>query len=212
MPAAKWYAAPMSFYSNFILPPLIDWAMNGKHLKPLRAELLRPAHGVVAEIGFGSGANLPFYPETVEKIIAIEPSESLLRRAKAKRAQFKGEFETLVSSGERIALKRESVDCVVTTFTLCSVPDTLNVLREVRRILRPGGKYLFLEHGLAPDPSVQRWQKRLTPLQKRIGGGCHFDRNILGRMADACWDVTCKRFYAQGMPKFAGYLFMGEGQ
>lgn len=204
---------PPRLYSTYVLPRLIDWSMGSKQLSPLRATLLSTAKGVVAEIGFGSGINLPFYPAAVEKLIAIEPSEKMLERSKKRVGSFKGELETILSSAGKIPLPKGSVDCVVSTFTLCSVPSSLAVLQEVRRILRPKGSLLFLEHGLAPDPSVQRWQKRLTPIQKRIGGGCHLDRNILGLLADACWDVAeCKRFYVEGIPKVAGFVYMGEAQ
>ena len=187
--------------------------MDDKKLIPLRETLLSSAFGEVAEIGFGSGMNLPFYPKTVRKLIGTDPSKELVRLSKRRAASFSGDFSTLLCSGDRIALGKHSVDCVVSTFTLCSVPNTLAVLEEVKRILRPGGKFLFLEHGLAPDLPVQKWQKRLTPIQKRIAGGCHLDRNILGLLADACWDVaSCKRFYQKGIPKVAGFLTMGEGQ
>jgi ubiquinone/menaquinone biosynthesis C-methylase UbiE len=202
----------MSLYSAYIFPPLIDWVMNAKQLSPLREELLRGAKGTVAEIGFGSGRNLPFYPKSVENLFAIDPSKELLEKAKKRFDLFPGKITPILGSAENIPLDRNSVDCVISTFTLCSVPSTLAVLQEVKRILKPGGAFLFLEHGLAPDLSIQKWQKRLTPFQKRIAGGCHFDRNILGLLADACCDVlACRRFYIQGFPKVAGFVSMGTG-
>lgn len=202
-----------SCYSTYILPRLIDWAMGDKTLAPLRASLLAPASGTVAEFGFGSGTNVPFYPTRVKKLIAVDPSKELFERAKKRIATFKGEFEHHVLSADRVPLEKHSVDFVVCAFTLCSVASTMGLLQEARRILKPGGEFLFLEHGLAPDASVQTWQHRLTPLQKRIAGGCHLNRNILGVLADACWDVTeCRRFYAEGIPKPLGYFTVGRAQ
>jgi len=203
----------MNLYSTYVLPRLIDWAMDCKRLAPLRAELLSSARGRVAEIGFGSGMNLPFYPKEVERLFAIDNSRELLDRAAKRRAGFAGELEILLAPADRIPLEKHSVDFVVSTFTLCSVPSTLGVLGEVKRILRPNGTLLFLEHGLSPDLPVQKWQRRLTPIQKRIAGGCHLDRNILGLLADACWDVpTSKRFYLEGVPRTAGFITQGEAE
>jgi ubiquinone/menaquinone biosynthesis C-methylase UbiE len=202
----------MAFYSTYILPRVIDFAMKDRRLSPLRGELLKAAHGEVAEIGFGTGMNLFHYSSDVKKLYAIEPSKEIFKRSERRRYPFKGEVVPLFSFADRIPLDKSSVDFVVSTFTLCSVPSTLAVLTEVKRILKPGGKFLFLEHGLAPDRSVQKWQNRLTPLQKRIGGGCHFNRNILGLLADACFDVeSCKKLYIDGIPKVAGYVAMGTG-
>lgn len=201
----------MGFYSRFVLPALLDWAMEEKRLAPLRQSLLASASGTVLEIGFGAGANLPYYPSAVQKLIAIDPSEPLMKRAKKKLPSFQGEFVSVIGSAAKIALPRHSVDCVVSTFTLCSVPDTLGVLREVKRVLRPDGKLLFLEHGLAPERSIQRWQQRLNPWQKRLAGGCHLNRNIRGLLADACLDVgVCKSFYVEGVPKVLGFVSQGE--
>ncbi len=203
----------MPFYSTYVLPCLIDLAMGSKRLGPLRHELLASAKGRVAEIGFGSGANLPYYPTTVETLIAIDNSDAVLRRSKKRLASFGGKVETLIVSADSIPLDKHSVDCVVSSFTLCSVPNPFAVFQEIKRILRPRGTLLFLEHGLAPDLSVQMWKKRLTPIQKRLAGGCHLDRNTLALFADACWDVTqCKRFYLEGIPKFAGFATMGEAE
>ncbi len=200
-----------SLYSTYILPRIINWAMDDKHLAPLRSELLQPVRGEVAEIGFGSGMNLPHYPSSVTKLFAIEPSKEIFKLAKKREKQFASEVTFIQSTAEKIPLEKNSVDFVVSTFTLCSVSSTLAVLSEAKRILRPGGSFVFLEHGLAPDLPVQKWQNRLTPLQKRIGGGCHFNRNILALLADACCDVSeCKRFYIDGIPKFAGFITMGD--
>lgn len=200
-------------YDKYILPRLINWAMDEKRLAPLRAQLLAQASGTVVEIGFGAGANLAHYPATVQKLIAVEPSEPLLKLALKKLPVFKAEFTPLVASAVKLPLKSQSVDCVVSTFTLCSVSDTMSVLREAKRVLRPGGKLLFVEHGLAPEKNVQRWQKRLTPIQRRLAGGCCLDRNILGLLADACFDVpTVKRFYVEGLPKIFGFVSLGQAE
>ncbi len=185
--------------------------MNHEVLAPLRRELLARAAGEVAEIGFGSGVNLPYYPSSVHRVIAVEPSAPLFKRGRKRIEAFPGEVTPVAASGENLPLKSKSVDVVVLTFTLCSVANPQAVLSHAKRILKPQGKLLFLEHGLCPDRSVQKWQKRLSPIQERLAGGCRFDRNILGLLADACWDVgESRRFYVDGIPKVAGFVTLGE--
>lgn len=201
----------MGFYNTQILPRVLDWAMQDKTLIPLRKEVLSSAKGRVVEIGFGAGANLPYYPSAVESIVAIENSEAVLKRAKKRLSTFPGKIETLAVTAAEIPLDAHSVDFVVSTFTLCSIADTAKLLRELKRILKKDGTLLFLEHGLAPERSVQKWQNRLNPIQNKIAGGCNLNRNILGLFADACWDVVSKKnFYLQGSPKVFGYLSQGQ--
>jgi len=143
-----------------------------------RRRLLSAAEGRVLEIGVGSGLNLPFYADTTTQLIGLDPVPRLLAMAHAAKDGARFTVELLEGSAEAIPLEPQSVDTVVTTWTLCSIPDVVRALEEVRRVLKPSGRLLFVEHGLSPDASVRRWQDRLTPLWKRVGGGCHLNRPI----------------------------------
>ena len=168
----------MGFYQNQIVPLLIDLAMRQRNLAAYRNRVVSAAEGHVLEIGIGSGRNLPFYSRKVARVIGLDPSPKLLSMARANLRADSGLCEFIEGSAEAIPLQNESVDTVVTTWTLCSIPDAHQALRETRRILRPGGRLLFVEHGRAPDPGVRRWQDHLTPVWKRLGGGCHLNRPI----------------------------------
>lgn len=168
----------MSFYDRRILPWLIDLCMRNKEARRYRRLMIPLASGRVLEVGFGSGLNLPFYGAGVRHLFALEPSPELRKMAgrRTQHARFTVEF--LDRSAEEIPLERASVDTVVTTWTLCTVPDVARALEEMKRVLKPGGTLLFVEHGLAPDPGVQAWQHRLNPLWNRVGGGCNLNRKI----------------------------------
>jgi len=167
----------MGFYQDQIVPLLINWSMRQKNLAAYRSRIIPAAEGRVLEIGIGSGLNLPFYSRKVARVIGLEPSPRLLAMARrVERAN--GSVEFIEGSAEAIPLQDASVDTVVTTWTLCSIPDALTALRDMRRVLRLGGRLLFVEHGRAPDPNVIWWQDRLTPVWKRLGGGCQLNRAI----------------------------------
>jgi ubiquinone/menaquinone biosynthesis C-methylase UbiE len=168
----------MGFYQDQIVPLLINWSMRQKNLAAYRARIIPAAEGLVLEIGIGSGLNLPFYSRNVARVIGLEPSPRLLAMARRAERTGNGSVEFIEGSAEAIPLQDASVDTVVTTWTLCSIPDAPRALRDMRRVLRPGGRLLFVEHGLAPDPNVIWWQDRLTPAWKRLGGGCHLNRAI----------------------------------
>jgi ubiquinone/menaquinone biosynthesis C-methylase UbiE len=168
----------MGFYQDQIVPLLINWSMRQKNLAAYRARIIPAAEGRVLEIGIGSGLNLPFYSRNVARVIGLEPSPRLLAMARRVERTGNGSVEFIEGSAEAIPLQDASVDTVVTTWTLCSIPDALRALRDMRRVLRPGGHLLFVEHGRAPDPNVIWWQDRLTPVWKRLGGGCHLNRAI----------------------------------
>jgi ubiquinone/menaquinone biosynthesis C-methylase UbiE len=159
-----------------VLPWLIDRAMRQKMLQPYRARVVGAAQGRVLEIGVGSGLNLPLYGPAANAVVAVEPSPPLLQRARRHPAQVP--IELVEGSAETLPLDDRSVDTVVTTWTLCTIPDPIRALTEARRVLRPGGALLFVEHGKAPEPGVARWQDRLDPLWSRIAGGCHLNRPI----------------------------------
>ena len=168
----------MSFYDDRILPWLIDLGMRGKDATRYREQVVPRAAGVVLEIGVGSGLNLPLYGTGVEQLYALDPSDALIGMARKKAMCTNVPITFLAHSGEEIPLDRASVDMVVMTWTLCSIPDPGRALREMRRVLKPGGALLFAEHGLAPDESVQRWQHRLNPLWGRFTGGCNLNRPV----------------------------------
>ena len=168
----------MGFYQDQIVPLLINWSMRQKNLAAYRARIIPAAEGRVLEIGIGSGLNLPFYSRNVARVIGLEPSPRLLAMARRVERTGNGPVEFIEGSAEAIPLQDASVDTVVTTWTLCSIPDALRALRDMRRVLRTGGRLLFVEHGRAPDPKVIWWQDRLTPVWKRLGGGCHLNRAI----------------------------------
>jgi ubiquinone/menaquinone biosynthesis C-methylase UbiE len=161
----------MGFYQNRVLPHLINLAMQQKNLAAYRGRIIPAAEGRVLEIGIGSGLNLPFYSANVASVIGLDPSANLLAMARPARRQDSLPVEFIEGSAESIPLDRASIDTVVTTWTLCSIPEASHALREMHRVLKLGGHLLFVEHGRAPDPKVRWWQEHLTPLWKRIGGG-----------------------------------------
>jgi ubiquinone/menaquinone biosynthesis C-methylase UbiE len=165
-------------YERRILPRLIDFGMRSKRLAALRERVVGEAQGRVLEIGIGSGVNLPFYRRGVEAVLGIDPSPELLALARPHAAWVHFPVELHRGSAEEVPLDDGAVDSVVMTWTLCSIADPARALGEIRRVLRPGGALLFVEHGQAPEPEVARWQGRLTPIWRKIAGGCHLDRPI----------------------------------
>jgi ubiquinone/menaquinone biosynthesis C-methylase UbiE len=168
----------MGFYQDRILPFLIDLSMRQRQLAAYRNRVIPAAEGRVLEIGMGSGLNLPFYTDKVQRVIGLDPSPRLLSMARRLLPRVVPPVEFFEGSAEQLPLEDASVDTVVTTWTLCSIPDAQRALREMRRVLKPGGRLLLVEHGLAPDPNVRWWQDRLTPWWKPLAGGCHLNRPI----------------------------------
>ena len=168
----------MGFYERRVLPHLIHRGMRRRRLVRPREYLLAAAEGRVLEIGIGSGLNLPFYPRDLDAVIGLDPSPELLARARREAVWSRSPVELRRGSAEAIPLDDQSVDTVVATWTLCSIPNVGAALGEIRRVLRPGGRFLFAEHGRAPEPWVGAWQDRLSPLWRRVAGGCHLNRRI----------------------------------
>jgi ubiquinone/menaquinone biosynthesis C-methylase UbiE len=168
----------MGFYQDRVVPCLIHLAMRNRDLVPYRKRVVSSARGRVLEVGIGSGMNIPFYPPALREVIGLEPSARLV--AMTRRAVQRSELsvELIEGSAEAIPLDQHSIDSVVTTWTLCSIPRVAVALSEMRRVLKPQGQLLFVEHGRAPEERVRRWQDRLTPAWKRLGGGCHLNRPI----------------------------------
>jgi len=168
----------MSFYEDRVLPWLIHSAMRNARLVPYRGRAVPAASGRVLEIGIGSGLNLPFYGATVSEIIGIEPSPGLLKKARQAQGRISMPLQLIEGTAEAIPLGNQTIDTVVTTWTMCSIPAIELALHEMRRVLKPGGALLFVEHGRAPEPGVRWWQDRLTPAWRRLSGGCRLNRPI----------------------------------
>ena len=202
----------MGFYSDIILPRLCDLAMRNKQLVPFRERVIGAADGRVLEIGVGSGMNLPFYRPPVREVLALEPAPRLVSMARSASHATSVPVSFLGASAEAIPLDKHSVDTVVTIWTLCSIPQAATALAEMRRVLRPGGKLLFVEHGLAPDESVRWWQDRLTPAWKRLGGGCHLNRAIGALIEDAGFRFDrLETGYMRG-PKPMTFMYEGSAR
>jgi ubiquinone/menaquinone biosynthesis C-methylase UbiE len=168
----------MSFYDRRVLPWVIELSMRNKEARRYRERVIPQATGRVLEVGIGSGLNLPFYGAGVRHLFALEPSPQLRKMAGPRTEGVRFTVEFLDRSAEEIPIEPANVDTVVTTWTLCTIPDAIGALQEMKRVLKPGGVLLFVEHGLAPDAGVRAWQRRLNPLWNRIGGGCNLDRKI----------------------------------
>ena len=202
----------MSFYQRRILPHLINLAMRNRDLLPYRRRLISAAEGRTLEIGIGSGLNLPFYPREVREIIGLDPSPELLAMTRQAADQISSPVTLLDASAEAIPLDDRSVDTVITTWTLCSIPGAFQALSEMRRVLKPGGHLLFVEHGRAPDASIRKWQDWLTPAWKRIGGGCHLNRPIQTMIESAGYQFTeLETGYIKG-PNPMTYLYHGRAK
>lgn len=200
----------MGFYARHILPRLIDLAMRNKYSARLRQLWIPQARGEVLEIGIGSGRNLPFYPASVQHVYGVEPSVELQQMARQQAATTHVQVDFLTQSAEvSLPLADASVDTVVSTWTLCSIPKVADALHEMRRVLKPGGSFVFLEHGCAPDPSVAAWQNRLTPLWKRFTGGCHLNRKMDDLITRAGFKIdNLKTFYLPG-PRPMTFTYQG---
>jgi ubiquinone/menaquinone biosynthesis C-methylase UbiE len=181
-----------------------------KMVEPLRRRACEGLEGHVVEVGFGSGLNVPFYPDDVSGVAAVEPSELGWKLAQKRVAASKVDVERCGVDGASLPLADDSVDAALSTFTLCTIPDVRGALLELRRVLKPGGRLHFLEHGLAPDEAVQRWQHRLEPIQKRVFGGCHLTRPVVSLLEEAGFRVVeVDVFYEKGAPKAVGAESLG---
>jgi ubiquinone/menaquinone biosynthesis C-methylase UbiE len=200
----------LSFYHHFIFPRVLDLAMSSRLLRKPRDRTLAPARGRILEIGFGTGRNLRHYPRTVKRIEAIDPDLDLdrLSMPRIARAAIEVDFHHLDAA--HLPFEEARFDTVVSTFTLCSIPDVVHALGEVRRVLKPGGQFLFLEHGRAPDPAVARWQDRLNPAWMPLAGGCHLNRPMRALVEDAGLALgAVKNYYLRQAPRFVGYMTEG---
>jgi ubiquinone/menaquinone biosynthesis C-methylase UbiE len=200
-----------SWYDRHLLPYFIDFACGIKPIRRQRQKVVPHAHGRVLEVGIGTGLNLAYYDKArIEKLVGVDPAQQMHRLARKRMARAGLAVEIVGLSAEQLPLPDASFDTVVMTYTLCSIPDPIPAVREMRRVLKPGGKLLFCEHGLAPDENVRRWQKRLNPMWGRIGGGCRLDRDIPELLRAGGFAVPgLQTMYLPG-PRFATYNYWGE--
>ena len=197
----------MGFYYDHIVPRLVNLAMRNRLLTAYRERIVGLAEGRVLEIGIGSGMNLPFYADRASEILGLEPHPKLLEMASQKSGRDR--VRLIGGSAESIPVDDASIDTVVTTWTLCSVPDVATALSEMRRVLRRDGRLLLVEHGLAPEERVRKWQHRLTPAWKRLAGGCHLDRPIAEQVEGAGFRMNhLQTGYMQG-PKPMTFMYEG---
>jgi ubiquinone/menaquinone biosynthesis C-methylase UbiE len=199
----------MGFYGDQIVPRLTDRVMSRGELTPIRARVAASLAGEVLEVGFGSGLNVPHYPAAVAHVGAVDPATVGRKLAAERVASSDVPVDYVDLDGQALSQGSASVDHVLTTWTLCSIPDVERALSEIRRVLRPGGVFHFVEHGRSPDPKVASWQDRLTPLQRRVAGGCHLNRPIDQLVRDSGLEVVrLENYYAKG-PRPFGYMFEG---
>jgi ubiquinone/menaquinone biosynthesis C-methylase UbiE len=199
----------MGLYQEQILPRFTNIVLGGSEFARVRARVAAGLEGEVLEVGFGSGLNVPHYPPEVKRVQAIDPATAGRKLAAKRVAASPVPIEYAGLDGQALPLGPASVDHVLITWTLCTIPDVESALHEMRRVLRPGGTLHFAEHGRSPDRGVARWQDRLTPLQRRLAGGCHLNRPIDRLVTQAGFSVTrLDNFYMKG-PKPMGYIFEG---
>ncbi len=199
----------IGFYENQVVPRLTALLMSRGELTPIRARVTASLEGDVLEVGFGSGLNVPHYPPAVTQLRAVDPA-TIGRRLAAKRVvASRLPVEYVDSDGQALSLQSDTVDHVLTTWTLCSIPDVDRALSEIRRVLRPGGSFHFVEHGRSPNTKVAGWQDRLTPIQRRVAGGCHLNRPIDQLVRNSGLElIELENYYAKG-PRPFGYMFEG---
>jgi SAM-dependent methyltransferase len=203
----------MGLYSRFVAPWLVDCACGTKPIAYQRRKIIPQASGVVLEIGAGGGRNFALYDRgKVERVIALEPDAAMVKRGRS-RVPEGLPLEWLQRGAEAAGVAPGSVDTIVTTYTLCTIPDAVGALGALRPALKPGGRLLFCEHGLAPDADVTKWQKRIEPVWRPMAGGCHLTRDVDAMLATAGWRVeAAERMYLPGTPRWAGYNVWGSAR
>ncbi len=200
----------VGLYRKFLFPRLMNCGMASPSLAQYRIATLNRVTGRVLEIGFGTGLNLEYYPEHVREIIALDPNPGMRALAEKRIASSGVNVNLTVADAQSIPFGDEAFDSVVSTWTLCSIPDVDKALREVYRVLTPGGRFFFLEHGLSGEAAVRKWQHWLTPIQRRLADGCHLNRNMRELVETLPWQVeTMEEFYAEQTPRTLGYLYRG---
>ncbi len=204
----------MSFYEERILPHIIDRACSTGQVMKLRSQIVPHARGRVLEVGMGSAINMEFYnPDNVEMVYGLEPSDGMRRKAQLNLSRSPIKVEWLDLPGEQIPLEDHSVDTVLLTFTLCTIPDWHAALNQIWRVLKPEGELLFLEHGESPHENTRKWQHRITPGWKKLAGGCHLNRHIADLIRHAGFEILeLENLYIPRAPKIAGYIYKGRAR
>ncbi len=200
----------MGFYSRVVFPCLCEWMMSDPSMAALRREVLAQVAGEVLEIGFGTGLNLACYPDHVREITTVDPNPGMGRLAAKRVAASRMRVDHRTLGGEELPFPEGSFDCVVSTWTLCSIREAARAVAEARRVLRPGGRFVFLEHGVSEDPKVRAWQRRLNPIQRVVGDGCRLDLDIpaiIGGRGFA--DIRFERFEMERVPRTHGTVYRG---
>lgn len=202
----------MSLYQRYVIPQLTHLAMRQKQLSPFRQRVIDAAEGRVLEIGIGSGLNFPLYRDSVKSVIGLEPSPELLRMARPRAEAAAVPITLLDASAEVIPIDTASIDTVITTWTLCTIPNASVALAEMRRVLKPGGALLFVEHGRAPEPGVARWQDRLDSLWSRLAGGCHLNRKMDDLISASGFRIDALTNARIPGPRTHTYLYQGRAR
>lgn len=200
----------MGFYASYLFPRLMDWLMAGEPFQRERRALLGQARGEVLELGFGTGLNLPHYPKALSRLHAVDPAPLLPDRVARRSAEVSFPVRLHHVSAETLPFEDRSFDCVVSTWTLCTIPDPVRALQEARRVLKPDGRFLFLEHGRSEDQKIARWQDRLNPIQNVIGCGCNLNRKIDHLITQAGLKISqLDRFIMTAVPRLGGEMYRG---
>ncbi len=200
----------MGFYADHVFPHLMDWTLGTRRFQEQRELALAPAHGHVLEIGFGTGLNLPHYPRAVTSLTALDPATLLPKKVARRISRGSLPVELVRLSAETLPFEDGRFDCAVSTWTLCTIPDSVAALREVRRVLKPGGTFVFLEHGRSDDAWVAKWQDFFNPLQRHIACGCNLNRPIDALISQGGLKIErLDRFLLPGVPRIAGEMYRG---
>lgn len=199
----------MGFYSQVIFPRLLDWAMSNPTFAKYREEVLTGVEGEVLEIGFGTGLNLSYYPPSLQKLVTVDPNVGSNQIAQKRIQASDIEIDNRILNGENLPMADNTFDAVVSTWTLCSIAKVEQALSEIYRVLKPGGKFFFIEHGLSDEPKVQVWQNRLNPLQNIIADGCNLNRNMRELVQKQFDNLTVEEFYLEDLPKVGAYMYQG---
>jgi ubiquinone/menaquinone biosynthesis C-methylase UbiE len=201
----------MGFYSRVIFPRLCDWMMNDPQIARLRGEALAGVAGDILEIGAGTGLNLAHYPPQVRKLTTVDPNPGMAQHRKRRIAASGIEVDHRQQSGENLPFDDARFDCVVSTWTLCSIPGAARALEEIHRVLKPGGRFIFVEHGKSDDPRIAAWQRRLNLIQRRIGDGCRLDVDVDALVRGQPFaEVQMERFLLEGTPRTHGTTYRGH--
>ncbi len=197
-------------YATHIFPRLMDWAMGAKRFQEQRKLALAPLYGTVLEIGFGTGLNLPHYPKQVAGLTAVQPEQALPKKVKRRSVKASMTVEIIRVTAERLPFEEGCFDCVVSSWTLCTIPDVLAALKEARRVLKPDGIFAFLEHGRSDDPRTAKWQHLFNPVQQLLACGCNINRRIDALIEEAGFRIShLERFQMEGIPRIAAEMYRG---